>query len=80
MTVDYLADHLWLIGSPVTVAARLRALQEQTGGFGTLLAVSYDAGDERDAWMRSLRLLIQEVLPLCAGDRSRCRADARVAQ
>ena len=66
LTLDYLADHLWLVGSPATVARRINGLQHGTGGFGRLLAVSYDASDERAAWERSLRLLVSEVLPACA--------------
>ena len=65
ITLEYLADNLWLVGSPVTVAIRIAKLQQGTGGFGRLLAVSYDAMDERDAWETSLRLLMEEVLPLC---------------
>lgn len=63
--LEYLADQLWLVGSPETVADRIRDLEERTGGFGYLLFVSYDASDEREAWDRSLRLLMDEVLPRC---------------
>jgi alkanesulfonate monooxygenase SsuD/methylene tetrahydromethanopterin reductase-like flavin-dependent oxidoreductase (luciferase family) len=63
--LDYLADHLWFVGSPETVAGRIRDLHEQTGGFGRLCIVSYDATEEREAWDRSLRLLMDEVLPRC---------------
>ncbi len=66
LTLDYLADNLWLVGSPATVARRINELQERVGGFGHLLAVSYDASDERAAWERSLRLMVDEVLPACA--------------
>jgi alkanesulfonate monooxygenase SsuD/methylene tetrahydromethanopterin reductase-like flavin-dependent oxidoreductase (luciferase family) len=64
--LDYLADNLWFVGSPTTVAERIMDLQKQTGGFGYLLLVSYDAADEREPWVRSLRLLVEEVLPACA--------------
>ena len=70
LTLDYLADHLWLVGSPATVARRIDALQHRVGGFGHLLAVSYDASNERATWERSLRLLIDEVLPACAPGRA----------
>jgi len=63
--LEYVADNLWLVGSPDTVARRIRELQEHTGGFGYLLITSYDAVDERQSWERSLRLLIDEVLPAC---------------
>jgi alkanesulfonate monooxygenase SsuD/methylene tetrahydromethanopterin reductase-like flavin-dependent oxidoreductase (luciferase family) len=62
---DYLADHLWFVGSPETVANQIRDLQKRVGGFGHLLVVAYDATDEREAWDRSLQLLINEVLPRC---------------
>ena len=63
--LEYLADHLWLVGSPQTVADRIMDLHQQTGGFGHLLIVSYDATDESESWDRSLRLLMDEVLPRC---------------
>ncbi len=62
--LNYLADNLWLVGSPDTVAERIKRLQEKTGGFGYLVIVSYDATNEIDSWERSLRLLIEEVAPL----------------
>jgi alkanesulfonate monooxygenase SsuD/methylene tetrahydromethanopterin reductase-like flavin-dependent oxidoreductase (luciferase family) len=63
--VEYLADNLWLVGSPETVADRILELQEQTGGFGYLTIVSYDATDERESWHRSLKMLMNDVLPRC---------------
>ena len=66
LTLDYLADHLWLVSSPATVARRINQLHDQVGGFGRLLAVSYDASAERSAWERSLDLLMHDVLPACA--------------
>jgi alkanesulfonate monooxygenase SsuD/methylene tetrahydromethanopterin reductase-like flavin-dependent oxidoreductase (luciferase family) len=66
LTVDYLADHLWLTGSPETITKKVMALYDGTGGFGYLLMVSYDAGAELSHWERNLRLLVNEVLPACA--------------
>jgi len=63
--LEYLADNLWFVGSPETVANRIRDLQVQTGGFGHLTIVSYDATDERKSWDRSLELLMNDVLPRC---------------
>jgi alkanesulfonate monooxygenase SsuD/methylene tetrahydromethanopterin reductase-like flavin-dependent oxidoreductase (luciferase family) len=70
--VDYVADNLWLVGSPDTIASRI-------GGFGYLVITSYDAVDEREPWERSLRLLIDEVLPACgrAAERAEIVAGAR---
>jgi hypothetical protein len=55
---------------PETVASRILDLHERTGGFGRLLIVSYDAADEREAWERSLRLVIDEVMPVCRASAS----------
>ena len=71
--LDFLADHVWLVGSPETVAGRILDLQARTGGFGHLLIVCHDATGERAAWERNLRLLVEEVLPRC---RARPGADA----
>ena len=61
--IEYLADNLWFVGSPKTVANRILELQDRTGGFGHLLIVSYDATEERESWDRSLQLLMNDVLP-----------------
>jgi alkanesulfonate monooxygenase SsuD/methylene tetrahydromethanopterin reductase-like flavin-dependent oxidoreductase (luciferase family) len=66
LTVEYLADQLWLIGSPQTVADKIRVLQDETGGFGYLIMISYDAAGEQAEWERNLALLVNEVLPACA--------------
>lgn len=65
LDLNYLADNLWFVGSPETVATRILELQKGTGGFGRLLMVSYDATDEREHWEESLRLFMDEVRPAC---------------
>ena len=37
VTLDYLADNIWIVGSPDDVEVKLRELYEATGGFGVLL-------------------------------------------
>jgi alkanesulfonate monooxygenase SsuD/methylene tetrahydromethanopterin reductase-like flavin-dependent oxidoreductase (luciferase family) len=66
VTVEYLMDHHWLVGSPDTVVERLREVMEVTGGFGTLLAGTYDYSDQPEAYRRSLELLVSEVAPRLA--------------
>ena len=63
--LEYLADNLWFVGSPDTVAGRIMELQAQTGGFGHLTIVAYDATDEQAAWARNVEMLMKDVLPLC---------------
>jgi alkanesulfonate monooxygenase SsuD/methylene tetrahydromethanopterin reductase-like flavin-dependent oxidoreductase (luciferase family) len=64
--LPYLAENLWIVGSPATVAGRIRDLQMSSGGFGRLLIVCYDAQDERAVWHRSLEMLMQQVHPMCS--------------
>ena len=66
VTPEYMADHLWLIGSPDTVARKIRKLYEDVGGFGSLLVLAYDHSENREGWERSTRLLVQEVMPKVA--------------
>ncbi len=47
-------------------AARLNRLQADLGGFGALPVPCSGARNERASWERSLRLLVEEVLPRCA--------------
>ncbi len=61
--IDYLIDHLWLVGSPETVTRRLRETNEALDGFGTIVLNKYDYGDTPDAYHRSLQLFAEEVMP-----------------
>ena len=63
LSVDYLIEHAWLVGSPVTVTRKLASLHQRTGGFGALLMMVYDFAGEAAQWDESLRLLTKEVMP-----------------
>lgn len=63
VTPEYLVDHNWLVGSPGTVAQKLAAMQDEAGGFGTLLVINFDFMDEQAAWAASQQALMLEVLP-----------------
>jgi len=61
---DYLAEHVWIVGSPDTVAAKLQKWSDDLGGgFGMLLIYSHDYYDNPGPWEESMRLLAQEVMP-----------------
>ncbi len=62
VTVEYLCDHIWLVGDPDTVAEKLRRLAADVGGFGVLLVIAHE-WTPQEAWVRSMKLLSQEVLP-----------------
>ncbi len=63
LSVEWLAENFWIIGSPDTVVTKLARMQEETGGFGTLITFSYDYIDDPEPWRRSLELLGKEVAP-----------------
>jgi alkanesulfonate monooxygenase SsuD/methylene tetrahydromethanopterin reductase-like flavin-dependent oxidoreductase (luciferase family) len=66
ITVDWLMDNLWLVGSPDDVARRIRELHGAVGGFGTVLQLIYDWGDQEECNRRSMALLANEVMPQLA--------------
>lgn len=62
VTVEYLLDNIWIVGDPDTVAEKLQKLSGDVGGFGTLLVIGHE-WEPRDAWVRSMSLLANEVVP-----------------
>ena len=63
VTLDYCAEHLWLMGSPETVASKLRRLFDEVGGFGVVLMQWYDYADTPGPWQESMRRFAEEVMP-----------------
>jgi alkanesulfonate monooxygenase SsuD/methylene tetrahydromethanopterin reductase-like flavin-dependent oxidoreductase (luciferase family) len=65
VTVDYLMEHVWIVGDPSECAEKIEALYEASGGFGALLSITTDADDA--GWdHESLRLLMEDVAPRVA--------------
>ncbi len=60
--VDYMMENVWIVGDPQECADKIRALYEDIGGFGHLLAITHDP-DDHSLMQRSLRLLMEEVGP-----------------
>jgi len=63
--VDYMMEHMWIVGDPQECANRIRQLYETVGGFGMLLAITQDS-DNSEWDHRSLQLLMEEVGPQVA--------------
>ena len=62
VTIEYLMDNIWIVGSPDEVARKLRDLYTAVGGFGWLLTMGHE-WIPKDKWVRSHELLAREVLP-----------------
>lgn len=61
---DYLADHVWIVGSPETVTEKFQRWFDELGGpFGTLLIYSHDYLDDPRPWEESMHRLVAEVAP-----------------
>jgi len=65
VTLEYLTDNIWIVGSPDDVVDKLRQLYQEVGGFGVLLLMGHE-WRPRDQWVRSTELLAQEVMPRLA--------------
>jgi alkanesulfonate monooxygenase SsuD/methylene tetrahydromethanopterin reductase-like flavin-dependent oxidoreductase (luciferase family) len=63
VTLEYLVDNLWIVGSPDTVARKLREMYEMVGGFGTLLWLTFDHSENREAYEKAMTLMANEVMP-----------------
>jgi alkanesulfonate monooxygenase SsuD/methylene tetrahydromethanopterin reductase-like flavin-dependent oxidoreductase (luciferase family) len=62
LTLEYLCDNVWIVGSPETVARKIRALHDDVGGFGGILIGATDWSDPA-IWDRAMRLFATEVMP-----------------
>jgi alkanesulfonate monooxygenase SsuD/methylene tetrahydromethanopterin reductase-like flavin-dependent oxidoreductase (luciferase family) len=56
---EYLAEHVWITGSPETVRQKMEHWFDGIGGlFGTLLIYSHDYIDNPEPWERSMEPLV----------------------
>jgi alkanesulfonate monooxygenase SsuD/methylene tetrahydromethanopterin reductase-like flavin-dependent oxidoreductase (luciferase family) len=65
VTLEYLLEHVWIVGDPDECARKIHALSEAVGGYGWLLALAHDWPDP-SIWDRSMTLLATEVMPRVA--------------
>ena len=65
VTMDYLVDNVFIVGSVDEVAQQLNDLKGEVGDFGTLLAMGHE-WEPYEAWHQSMSLLKNEVLPRVA--------------
>jgi alkanesulfonate monooxygenase SsuD/methylene tetrahydromethanopterin reductase-like flavin-dependent oxidoreductase (luciferase family) len=63
ITVDRLMENTGIVCSPDEVARQIRELHAAVGGFGTILQLVYDCGNQEQCNRRSMELLAREVMP-----------------
>jgi alkanesulfonate monooxygenase SsuD/methylene tetrahydromethanopterin reductase-like flavin-dependent oxidoreductase (luciferase family) len=63
VSIEYLAREKWLVGSPDTIVEKLQRDIEISGGFGHIIAFTFDYLEKPEAYRRNLELLGTEVLP-----------------
>lgn len=61
--LEFLVDHVFVVGSPDTVVDKLNTLFHACGGWGTLQIESHDYYDDPAPWYYSLELAAKEVAP-----------------
>lgn len=62
VTPEYAVKKLAIVGDVDECIRRLQEVWHETGGFGTLLMIAHD-WDDKAKWLRSIELLINEVVP-----------------
>ena len=62
VTMEYLVDNVFIVGSVDEVAQKLSDLKGEVGPFGTLLCMGHE-WTPYDEWLQSMTLLKHEVLP-----------------
>jgi alkanesulfonate monooxygenase SsuD/methylene tetrahydromethanopterin reductase-like flavin-dependent oxidoreductase (luciferase family) len=63
VTIEYLVKHSWTVGSEETVLNKLGEIYDYSGGFGVLVANSYDHLDCMDQWRSSIEALCCRIVP-----------------
>jgi alkanesulfonate monooxygenase SsuD/methylene tetrahydromethanopterin reductase-like flavin-dependent oxidoreductase (luciferase family) len=66
LTLEWLVDDFFIVGSPDTVVEKITQFNEQLGGVGALLSFVFDFSRDPEPYRRHLELLGQEVGPRIA--------------
>jgi alkanesulfonate monooxygenase SsuD/methylene tetrahydromethanopterin reductase-like flavin-dependent oxidoreductase (luciferase family) len=76
LTLEWMADNFFIIGSPDTVVEKITAFDEQLGGVGAMLSFVFDYSRDPEPYRRHLELLGTEVAPRVAHLGARAGATA----
>ena len=62
VTLKYIMENIWIVGTPDDVTEKIRALYDEVGGFGVLLAMGHE-WTPHEKWKHSMKLLSDTVIP-----------------
>ena len=66
LTIEWMVDNFFLIGSPDTVVDKIARFNDALGGVGALLSFTFDFSEDPEPYRRHLELLGREVAPQIA--------------
>jgi alkanesulfonate monooxygenase SsuD/methylene tetrahydromethanopterin reductase-like flavin-dependent oxidoreductase (luciferase family) len=66
LTVDWMVDNFFIVGSPDTVVEKIAQFNEEVGGLGALLSFVFDYSADPEPYRRNFELLGTEVAPRVA--------------
>jgi alkanesulfonate monooxygenase SsuD/methylene tetrahydromethanopterin reductase-like flavin-dependent oxidoreductase (luciferase family) len=66
LTIEWMVDHFFLVGSPETVVEKIAQLNDDLGGIGALLSFTFDYSADPEPYRRNFELLGREVAPRIA--------------
>ena len=62
VTLEYLVDNIWIVGSSEEVEQKIRQLHADVGGFGVLVTIGHEWNPE-EFWHNSHQVLAHEIMP-----------------
>jgi hypothetical protein len=63
ITMDWIAEHVWICGSEETVLAKLQKLNDDLGGFGEVVMNTHDFIDDPKPFIESMHRFAKNVVP-----------------
>jgi Coenzyme F420-dependent N5,N10-methylene tetrahydromethanopterin reductase and related flavin-dependent oxidoreductases len=61
--MDFIAEHVWICGSPETVIAKIEKMNGDIGGMGEIVMNTHDYIDDPKPWIESMHRIAKEVVP-----------------
>lgn len=66
LTLEWMVDNFFLVGSPETVIEKTRAFYDEVGGFGTVFSATHGRGIDPELYRKNLELVGTQVVPKLA--------------